>query len=129
IYVMRADGAHERNLTNDPAADFLPNWSPDGKRIAWSSGRDGDQEIWAMSRSGRDAIQLTDHPAEDNKPAWSPDGKLIAFHSRRDLPARALYSMAVDGSGVTRLTMDPAYQPDWQPLEAPHCVPWSADDA
>ena len=41
IYVMAADGKNQRRLTNNPASDHSPSWSPDGKRIAFVSERDG----------------------------------------------------------------------------------------
>ena len=41
IYVMDADGGNPRRLTNNPARDYAPSWSPDGKRIVFVSDRDG----------------------------------------------------------------------------------------
>src|SRR5438105_15897974 len=51
IYVMNADGAGVRNLTNNPTFDFELAWSPDGTKIAFSSGRDGDTEIYQIGRA------------------------------------------------------------------------------
>ena len=50
IYVMDNDGGNQRNLTNNPADDRSPSWSPDGKRIAFTSDRDGNREIYVMGR-------------------------------------------------------------------------------
>ena len=45
---MDSDGSNLRNLTNDPARDFSPSWSPDGRHIAFVSDRDGNEEIYVM---------------------------------------------------------------------------------
>src|SRR5512140_439702 len=88
------------------------------KKIAFTSIRDGNQEIYVMAVDGSRPTRLTDNPADDFGPAWSPDGKQIAFSSKRDGPQRQIYVMKADGSGQTRLTTDngddssPAWSPD-----------------
>jgi Tol biopolymer transport system component len=49
---MNADGSGQINLTNNPAADDVPSWSPDGRRIAFASDRDGNREIYVMNADG-----------------------------------------------------------------------------
>ncbi len=91
IYMVNADGSNPRNLSLDPANDWDPAWSPDGTRIAFSSARSGNAEIYVMRLCDSDdraclpdVRQLTFHPAADETPAWSPDGRFIAFASERD---------------------------------------------
>ncbi len=72
IYVMDADGGNVQQLTDDPAGDRYPAWSPDGTRIAFQSDRDGDEDIYVMDADGGNVRQLTDDPGEDYAPAWSP---------------------------------------------------------
>jgi TolB protein len=103
-------------LTAHPLGEVSPDWSPDGSRIAFVSGRDGNAEIYTILRNGLGLQRLTNNPARDNDPAWSPDGKRIAFVSDRDGPPD-LYLMSADGSGVTRLTNTTAREffPAWSP--------------
>ncbi|MFN2468165.1 MAG: hypothetical protein ABR521_08580 [Gaiellaceae bacterium] len=115
LYTMRADGSAQRRLTTNEAGDFSPTWSPDGKRIAFTSDRDGNQEIYVMNADGSGAANLTRAPGIDNEPAWSPDGKEIAFASNRGGPFR-LWAMRPDGSAARVLSPGPQdHHPAWSP--------------
>ena len=87
---MKADGSDARRLTNNAAFDAGPTFSPDGKRIAFVSHRDGNYEIYLMNADGTDQHRLTHNPAQDRQPAFSPDGKRIAFASDRNRQFRDL---------------------------------------
>ena len=67
---MRADGTHVRRLTDSPGLDEGPEFSPDGTKIAFSSARDGQQEIYVMNADGSNPRELTDNPARDESPDW-----------------------------------------------------------
>lgn len=95
--------ARDIQLTNHPAADLAPVWSPDGTRIAFESLRDGNSEIYVMDADGSNQVNLTRHEADDHAPSWSPDGSFIAFESVRD-GALELYVMNADGTEAARLT-------------------------
>ena len=71
---MNADGTGVTRLTDDPGADALPAWSPDGDEIVFVSDRAGNEEIFVMNADGTAVEQLTDDPADDVEPAWSPAG-------------------------------------------------------
>jgi Tol biopolymer transport system component len=103
IYTMKADGSDARRLTNNPAFDAGPTFSPDGTRIAFVSHRDGNYEIYLMNADGTDQHRLTHNPAKDREPAFSPDGKRIAFASDRDGHFQ-IYLMNADGTHQHRLT-------------------------
>jgi TolB protein len=64
-----------------PARDRHPAWSPDGKRLAFSSDRKGRPDIWSTDLEGRETVQLTHDSASATSPAWSPDGKEIVYVS------------------------------------------------
>ncbi len=103
-------------LTDIPTNDSDAAWSPDGRRIAFTSDRDGNAEIYVMNADGSGQTRLTDNSAWDDAPQWSPDGKRIAFESDRDGDDE-IYVMNADGSGQTNLTNNSAYDagPHWSP--------------
>jgi Tol biopolymer transport system component len=125
------DGGNLRRLTPRGGADELnPNWSPDGTDIAFERNRLFDvrqSDIWLMNADGSGKRRITATRVHETNPVFSPDGTRIAFTSDRDNRRLSkerrgrgfeLYTMALDGSGIVRLTTNrrPDLFPDWQPL-------------
>src|SRR5262245_53470636 len=94
--------------------DLSPQYSPDGRKIVFSSDRAGGFEIWVCNSDGEHPIQLTNLDAHTGTPRWSPDGKSIVFDSRRDGNAD-IYIISAEGGTPTRLTTDPSEDitPSW----------------
>jgi TolB protein len=130
IYVMRTgapEGPNNRpvKLTDNATyGDSHPDWSPDGSRIVYASGRgDNGEDIFVMRADGSGKKNLTRNPARDQHPVFSPDGRWVAFDSDRNQePFRGdyeIWKMRIDGTRITQVTppqSDDHYQPDWQPL-------------
>ena len=100
---MNADGSNQQRLTNGPAADNQPAWSPDGRQIAFASNRDGFGAIYVMNPDGSSQTRLTERPINARDPHWSPDSKRISFDSNHEWHYQ-IFVMNADGTGVMQLT-------------------------
>lgn len=107
IYVMDADGEKQIRLTRHPQEDKMPSWSPDGKKIAFASNRNGGRnQIYVMDNDGKNVKRLTDGISALH-PAWSPDGQTIAYDDFEDEGGDSkIYLIAPDGTNRRRLAED-----------------------
>jgi Tol biopolymer transport system component len=81
IVTMKPNGDNKTQLTNDQAFDANPTFSPNGKKIAFETGRSGNGDIFTMSANGTNKKSVTRSRKLDFTPTWSPDGTRIAFAS------------------------------------------------
>ncbi|HOT97933.1 MAG TPA: S9 family peptidase [bacterium] len=81
IWIMAADGSGLRQLTFSPGGDYQPRWSPDGRQIAFLSGRASGTQIWLLPVDGGEARRVTDLAITPSDLKWLPDGSGFLFTS------------------------------------------------
>ncbi|MEN9934473.1 MAG: hypothetical protein RLZZ387_1052 [Chloroflexota bacterium] len=90
IWLVPLDGGQPRRFTAGARSDAQPRWSPDGRRLAFVSDRDGDKpQLYVIARDGGEARRITSLPQGVSDPAWSPDGARLAFLSCLSAAERA----------------------------------------
>jgi imidazolonepropionase-like amidohydrolase/Tol biopolymer transport system component len=137
LYAIPIEGGEARALTSGTAWDEQPRWSPDGKRIAFTSDRAGGDNVWVVNADGSRPRQVSHESFRLlNSPAWTPDGRFIAarkhFTSTRSAGAGEIWLYHADGSAGEGVQMtkrrteqkdegEPAFSPDGRHLY------WSMD--
>jgi len=109
IYTMPITGGRATLLRGGPAYETQPRFSPDGRKIAFTSDRDGLENIWIMNADGSDARQLTkEKERQVMDPVWTPDGEYIVarkhFRNTRSLGAGEMWLWHVGGGSGLQLT-------------------------
>ena len=106
-----------RQLTSTSSTNVRPTWSPDGKRIAYQSNRDGSYHIYVMDTDGGNTKQISSGDnIDDRHPAWSPDSNSIAVDSG-DATHREIWVIDVSSQRRTQITKSGAIAsfPSWSP--------------
>jgi tricorn protease len=107
IWVVDGDGSNPHRLTLSVARDFSPRFSPDGRWVAFSSNRTGNNDVFIVPSTGGEPKQLTWFSGDDQAQGWTPDGKGVVISSARGEGAwgSPLYVQPVDGSIARPLGM------------------------
>ncbi|MGI5230340.1 amidohydrolase family protein [Actinoallomurus sp. CA-142502] len=116
LWVLPASGGQARRLTSDLYDIAQPEWSPDGKWIAFQSYREGVFDIWMIRPDGSGARRLTHGPYDHREPRFSPDGRRIVLSS--DLTGSyGIHTLDVASGDLTPVTDTTAeeYEPAWSP--------------
>lgn len=107
LFLLDADGHEVERLTDHPADDSWPAWSPDGNALAFQSKRGAHTEIFVADRRGKNLRRLIDtgeHQAYG--PAWAPDGQRIAYYLEKGDGKDQVHVVRADGTGDTDVTQD-----------------------
>jgi TolB protein len=119
IFISRLDGSDRRNVTNNPALDTSPTWSPSGKQIAFASSREGrGGQIFVCDIDGSNVRRIVKEGGDAASPAWSPDGRWLAFQWKPHLSINYDLFIAEVGSGSIRQITSGAgsnESPSWAP--------------
>lgn len=112
IYTMPIEGGTPKRIAEGLAWEVQPRFSPDGKRIAFTSDRGGGDNIWVMNVDGSDKRQLTKESFRLlNQPTWSPDGRFIAakkhFTTGRSLGTGEIWLYHASGGGGVAVVKKP----------------------
>ena len=110
IYIMNPDGTGRVNLTRGNANDSEPTWSPSGRRILFTSDRDGENDLYYMNANGKSIRRVFKKRANRSNPAWAPDGQQIAYLRGEE---HAIYIAPIDGANEKRLVS--GRHPTWSP--------------
>jgi len=86
VWVVSTDGGEPHPMTVSPRRDDSPRWSPDSRRIAFISDRDGKSQVYVIAIDGGEAQRVTDVQTSVQSYEWSPDGKRIAYIAADPIP-------------------------------------------
>ncbi len=115
LYLKRIHGRAVTKLTDDPAADVQPAFSPDGQSVVFASYRGGNWDLWRIGLGGGQATQMTRSPDHEVHPTWSPDGHRLAYCLFNRVSNQwELWTLQLDRPGSQRMIGVGLY-PEWSP--------------
>ena len=117
---METTGRHNHRLSFDGAYFANPEWSPDGKHIAYAKVNGAGFDIYTMRADGSDVKLISDAPGSHEHPSWSPNGAYLVYQTTRHARP-ALYIQNVRTGDRRRITPPDvvATAPCWGPAQSP----------
>src|SRR5258708_7863981 len=118
LWTVKDDGSNPQRLTAHRSPSLHPRFSPDGKWIAFSSPRYGNNDVFVIPAQGGEAKRLTFHSADDTVVGWSRDSKKVVFTSARGLLYPGipnLYQVSMEGGPEEPLPTDWGYWGSYSP--------------
>lgn len=134
LWVVSRDGGEARRLTSTPAIESYPHFSPDGRRIAFTSNRSGVNAVYVMATEGGDPLRITWSPSGEIARGWTPDGRDVLFSSGRVSAPTSyakLFMIPAEG-GVARLLpsamgLRGSFSPDGKQLVVDRVDRWDVE--
>jgi len=119
IWIANDNGTDAHRVTDHVARDIYPRFSPDGRWIAFSSNRYGNNDVFVIPAAGGAAKQLTFHSGNDEVVGWTRDGKSVVFRAPRGLGAfpnvATLHTIAIEGGQEQPLPTDWGWSGSFSP--------------
>lgn len=119
IWAVSVGGRTPIRLTNHPADDRDPAWSPDGRRLAFASRRDGNWDIYIYDLPTDEVIRMTYDLSFQGRPTWSPDGAFIAYESYQgnnlDIFVLSVTDATIAPQRLPSSSNAPDFSPAWSP--------------
>lgn len=116
LWVADRNGKKPRRLTSHPAQETRPQFSPDGKQVAFTAAYDGNADVYVMAIKGGQPKRLTWHSGADMVEGWSSDGKSVVFTSTREINhnrASQMYHISTKGGHPKKIMAARAIDPVW----------------
>lgn len=126
IWTVPVKGGEAKRITSLPSYEASPVWSPDSKKIAFASDRNGSLDVYVVNANGGTATRLTSNSANETPQMFSPDGKNVLFSATIQDPVSSvqfpsgrlteLYQVPVEGGATVQISpatmLNPTYSPD-----------------
>ena len=113
LYVMNSDGSNERRISFGPGGYATPEWSPDGKRIAFTRRAADGRRIGVIDADGTNEALLTTGPADEG-PSWAASSRELVFQRTEANGQPGIFRVTLDGSAPRKMSIpQPGSDPDW----------------